>query len=257
MNADELLETWKGEERQLFLGWDFSHLEGRMQEGEPPWSYPDRAAELMQGAGSVLDMGTGGGERFLELLEHWPRKVVATEDYPPNLRLATARLAPFGARVVSLPLNETTLMPFEDGEFELILNRHSGLNVGEVARILAPGGTFLTQQVHGRSADDLMAAFGTRPQWPDSTPQKYVPQLQAAGLTVIDTQEWSGSLSFSDVGALVYYLKNVPWLVPGFSVGKYAGQLLGLQRRLESGRGLSFSSCKYLIEAYKGERHGR
>jgi SAM-dependent methyltransferase len=257
MNTDELIQAWEQEERQLFLGWDFSHLDGRMLEDEPPWSYPARAGELMQRASSVLDMGTGGGERILELLEHWPRKVVATEEYPPNLRLATARLAPFGAQVVRLPLTETGLMPFEDGEFDLVLNRHSGLNVNEVARILAPGGTFLTQQVHGMSANDLMVVFGTQPQWPDSTPQKYVPQLQAAGLTVADAREWSGRLSFTDVGAIVYYLKAVPWLVPDFSVDKYTRQLLILQQRLESGQGLSFSAGKYLIEAHKGEYNDR
>jgi len=131
------------------------------------------------------------------------------------------------------------------------LNRHSGLNAREVARILAPGGTFLTQKIHGLWAYDLMAVFDAKPQWPDSTPDKYVPQLKAAGLTIINTQEWSGRLSFTDVGAIVYYLKAVPWLVPGFSVETHSEYLLNLQHRLESGEGLSFSTRKYLIEAHK------
>ena len=54
-----------------------------------------------------------------------------------------------------------------------------------------------------------------QPQWPDATPQKYAPLMQAAGLSVVDVQEWSGRLVFTDVGAIVYYLKAVPWLVPG------------------------------------------
>jgi hypothetical protein len=53
------------------------------------------------------------------------------------------------------------------------------------------------------------------------------------------------------VGAIVYYLKAVPWLVPGFSVATHSEQLLGLQSRLETGGSLSFLASKYLIEAQK------
>ena len=142
-------------------------------------------------------------------------------------------------------------MPFAAGEFDLVLNRHAGFNANEVARILAPGGTFLTQQVHGLWAYDLLAVFDAKPQWPESTPEKVVPQLQAAGLTIVDVQEWSGHISFSDVGAIVYYLKAVPWLVPYFSVATHIQQLLTLQHRLESGECLAFVAKKYLIEAHK------
>ena len=253
MNTNELIETWKREEQQPFTGWDFSHLDGRMIEEQAPWSYTSRAAELMRRASAVIDMGTGGSERLLKLQKYWPGKVVATEDYPPNFQLATERLSPFGVRVVDVPLTDFDPMPFVDGKFDLVLNRHSGLNAREVARILVAGGTFLTQQIHGLWAYDLMAVFDARPQWPDSTPKKYVPQLTAAGLTIVNVQEWSGKLSFTDVGAIVYYLRAVPWFVPGFSVETHAQYLFKLQTRLESGAGLSFSARKYLIEAYKEE----
>ena len=71
-----------------------------MLEEQPDWSYSARAAELMKQSSSVVDLDTGGGERFLKLREHWPQKVVATEHYPPNFKLATERLTPFGAKVV-------------------------------------------------------------------------------------------------------------------------------------------------------------
>jgi len=253
MNLDELVEAWRGEEQEPFCGWDFSHLDGRMIEEQAPWSYSTRAAELMRQAAAVIDMGTGGGERLLKLQEYWPKKVVATEEYPPNLRLATERLSRFGVRVVDVPLTDYDPMPFADGEFDLVLNRHSGLNAREVARILAPGGRFLTQQVHGLWAYDLIAAFEAKPQWPEATLEKYVPQLEAAGMTVDDRQEWSGRLSFTDVGAIVYYLKAVPWLVTGFSVETHLKYLVALQR-LESGDGLTFVARKYLIEARKAHK---
>jgi SAM-dependent methyltransferase len=253
MNRNELVESWKREEQQPFSVWDFSYLDGRMLEEQPPWSYSSRAAELMRQASSVLDLGTGGGERLVNLREYWPRKVVVTEDYPPNFKLATERLTPLGVKVVNVPLTDDDPMPFADGEFDLVMNRHSGFNSNEVARVLAYGGTFLTQQIHGLWAYDLLAAFDAKPQWPTSTLDKYVPSLKAAGLTLVNTQEWSGTLAFTDVGAIVYYLKVVPWLVPGFSVETHLGYLLKLQSSLENGDALAFVARKYLIEARKAE----
>jgi SAM-dependent methyltransferase len=250
-NRETLIAAWKAEEQQPFIGWDFSYLGGRMLEGQPPWSYSTRAAELMKQSTSVVDLDTGGGERFLKLRAHWPHKVVATEHYPPNFKLATERLVPLGAQVLDIEITDTGPMPFADGEFDLVLNRHAGFNPAEVARVLAAGGTFLTQQVHGMWAADLLAAFDAKPQWPDATPEKYVPRLQAAGLEIVDQQNWSGELAFTDVGAIVYYLKAVPWLVPGFSVESHLKYLLKLQEQLEKQEQLVFTARKYLIEAHK------
>jgi SAM-dependent methyltransferase len=251
MNHGELVNAWKYEERQPFTGWDFSYLDGRMVEEQPPWSYLARAAELMQHSSAVLDMGTGGGERLLELRENWPEKVVVTEDHPPNLKLAEERLGPLGVEVVGVSLTRDGMMPFESGEFDLVLNRHSGLNCAEVARVLAPGGVFLTQQIHGLWAQDLLAEFGIAPQWPDATPEYYIPRLEAAGLGVEKVEEWQGQLSFRDVGAVVYYLKAVPWLVPGFSVETHTDSLMRLQGRLQRQGQMVFEARKYLIEAGK------
>lgn len=222
-----------------------------MLEGQPPWSYLARAAELMRQSSGVLDMGTGGGERLLELREYWPEKVVATEEYPPNFKLAKERLEPLGVKVESVPLTRDGPLPFPDDEFELVLNRHSGLNCAEVARILAPQGVFLTQQIHGLWAQDLLAEFDAKPQWPDAAPSYYVPRLERAGLAIEELEEWEGNLVFNDVGAVVYYLRAVPWLVPGFSVDTHLDGLLRLQAQVEGRGELVFRARKYLIETRK------
>ena len=118
MNTNKLIETWKHEEQQPFVGWDFSYLDGRMIEEQAP-CYSSRAAELMKKASSVVDLGTGGGERFLKLHKYWPPKVVVTEEYPPNFRLAAERLVPLGVQVVDVPLTDIGSIPFASGEFDL------------------------------------------------------------------------------------------------------------------------------------------
>ena len=146
-----------------------------------------------------------------------------------------------------------THCPFNDAEFGVVLNRHSAFNCAEVARVLAPGGTFLTQQVHGRSAEELQAAFGAEPLWPDASPDRYVPRLAEAGLDIVNVLTWTGHVTFTDVGALVYYLRAVPWLVPGFSVATHVDSLLRLQHRLDAGEAaLTFPTRLYLIEAKRG-----
>ena len=251
MNPETLIENWKYEEGQPFTGWDFSYLDGRMLEEQPPWSYLGRAAELMKHSAAVLDLDTGGGERFFELRELWPPKVVATEHYPPNFKLATERLSPLGAKVIDIQLSDFGPMPFAEREFDLVLNRHAAFNPDEVARVLSPGGTFITQQVHGLSTADLLAAFDATPQWPDATPAKYLPRLKAAGLEIFNLNDWSGKLAFTDVGAIVYYLKAVPWLVSGFSVETHLKYLLKLQEQWERNGLLTFISRRYVIEARK------
>ena len=251
MNSNELIRQWKEQEQKPFSGWDFPYLAGKMRIEPLPWSYKSRAVELMHSCSSMLDMGTGGGELLLEMKGNWPTKVTVTEDYPPNFKLATDRLKPLGAEVIDVTLSTDHLMPFSNGEFELILNCHSGLNPGEVGRILARGGVFFTQQVHGLSAYDMVTFFDSEPSWPNATPEFYVPQLEAAGLTIQDLREWSGKMTFSDVGSLVYYLRAIPWSVPGFSVETHSKYLLRLQQEVESGKSLAFTAKRYLIEAHK------
>ena len=212
VSCDELIQTWLEEEERPFTGWDFSYLDGRMIQDEEPWSYLERAADLMRNSTSVLDMDTGGGEKLLSLGEHWPTSVVATEDYPPNFELATERLSAMSAEVVKVAVSNSSTMPFDDGEFDLVLNRHAAFNSSEVERILSGGGTFLTLQVHGMWAWDLMAAFDAAPQWPDATPELYVPLLEAGGMAIETVERVGGQPD-------VYRRGHYRLLPEGHSVG--------------------------------------
>lgn len=252
MDREALIAAWEQEEISPFAGWDFSHLAERWTLEEPPWSYAERVRKLMHGARSLLDLGTGGGERLLELREDWPPQVAATEGYAPNLALATERLAPYGVVVRGADSDESTILPFDDGSFDLVISRHSAFNAAEVMRVLAPGGVFFTQQVHGRSGEDLQARFGALPEWPYATMEYFAGKLDATGLRLAEMEEWSGKMVFADVGAIVYYFKATPWIVPEFSVARFLDALLGLQAQLEEGRELAFGRRLYILTAQKG-----
>jgi hypothetical protein len=49
-------------------GWDFSWLEGRATEERPSWGYARMLVSRVAGAASALDVQTGGGEVFAEVV---------------------------------------------------------------------------------------------------------------------------------------------------------------------------------------------
>lgn len=60
--ADVLEAEWLREETEPVVGSEWERLRGRLIADQPPWSYPDRAAALLQGTRRVLDLNTGGGD---------------------------------------------------------------------------------------------------------------------------------------------------------------------------------------------------
>lgn len=252
MDEALLIAAWSNEESEPFSGWDFGHLRRRYSEEKPPWSYEDLARELLRGSRAAVDLGTGGGEVLAALADSFSGRVVATEAYPPNWRVAGDRLAPAGASVVAYAADEkTSVLPFRDATFDVVLDRHEAYDARQVARVLAPGGAFLTQQVDGRSHADLLRWFGTEPHWPDVTVERLAADLVRVGLEIELERSWWGTISFFDVGALVYYLRAIPWEVPDFSVARFRSELLALQRRLDETGALRFDEGSFVIRARK------
>jgi len=243
----EWLADWEREEREPFSGWDFSHLAGRWHEEHPPWSYDELARSLLRASTSALDLGTGGGERLAAMADAFPARMAATEGHAPNVEIARQRLAPLGVGVVGTGTG--TELPFPEASFDLVLDRHTAFDAAEVARVLRPGGTFLTQQVDGRNFADLIERFGASPQFPDVTLEQLSDQLGQAGFTIENARDQILTTRFDDVGAIVYYLRAVPWTVPEFSVARYRRKLLALQVQLDAWGPLSFTSRRFLIRA--------
>jgi SAM-dependent methyltransferase len=250
--ADASVESWLREETAPFVGWDFSHIYDRWTEEHPPWSYEDLARAALSGARSAVDLGTGGGERLSKLVDAFPDRMFATEAYPPNLELARARLGPLGVTMVRYESADVVggPLPFADGSLDAVLDRHESYDAREVARVLGPGGRFLTQQVDGRDKPDLLKWFGLTPGFPEVALQPFVAAVEAAGLVVERAEEWWGDSVFTDVGALVYYIKATR-TVPDFSVGRYESVLRALEAELRVNGALRFRCARFLLLARK------
>jgi SAM-dependent methyltransferase len=180
-----------------------------------------------------------------------PPVAVATESYPPNLAVATARLHPRGVAVGGRP--DEPPVPFADAAFDLVTSRHPAtVWWTEIARVLQPGGTYLGQHVGPASASELIELFlgpppsgGRRARHPDDE----VAQAEAAGLQVVDLRTARLRMEIFDIGAVVYLLRKVVWWVPGFTVEQYGAQLRALHEHIESHGSFVAHSTRHLVDA--------
>jgi SAM-dependent methyltransferase len=221
-----------------FSGWDFSWLDRRSWTEPLPWDYSSRVAALARSARTMLDMGTGSGEALSGLPYRAPR-TIATEAWPPNVPVAGRRLLPLGIPVIQDEaardnmdqngVNDGGRLPFRDGSLDLICNRHESFLAPEVSRVLAPGGTFVTQQVDYHDHDDLAQILEIEtPDEPDSWIGPAERQVTGAGLVIEEAARADQRTRFDDIAAVVFYLKAVSWSIPGYSFEKYRDRLRAL-----------------------------
>jgi hypothetical protein len=57
--------------------------------------------------------------------------------------------------------------------------------------------------------------------------------------------------AFFDIGAVVYFLRVVPWIVPGFTVPKYRDALRALLETIVRRGAFETSASRTLVEATK------
>jgi len=259
-----------------FSGWDFSWLEGRQvripdPRGDIDMDYEGRARACVASAHAVLDLGTGGGE-VLSRLAPFHKVAVATEAYPPNVTEAARRLTPLGVQVIwtdpacsdsrgPQPQGQWPhrRLPFADDTFDLVLARSTSFCPREVYRILKPGGTLLTVQggtqkdgpdKDGPGLVDLLE--GTPPEW---TQPGYGWDIDAtldeAGFVTSEKIERRVTTIYRDIGAVVYFLQAVPWVIIDFEVNRYRERLYKLHQRIQATGGFTSSGSERLIEVRK------
>ncbi|MGO8961374.1 MAG: class I SAM-dependent methyltransferase [Streptosporangiaceae bacterium] len=235
-------------------GWDFSWFEGRATEQRPGWGYARLVGERMTRARAALDIQTGGGEVLAAALRASgarPAMLAATESWPLNAELARRNLAELGGTVAEVADDDE--LPFASGAFDLVVSRHPAEVVWpEIARVLEPDGSYLSQQVgagSNRELTDFM--MGPQPVSPSRSPQVAVAAAQAAGLDVIGLREQALRVEFFDVAAVVYFLRKVLWMVPGFTVAGYFEPLARMHEHIQEAGSFSCHSQRFLIEARK------
>ena len=223
-----------------------------MIDGALPWSYETEVLKRIKTANSLLDIGTGGGE-LLSMMTPLPKDTCATEGYKPNVPIARKRLEPLGVKVYQT-ISARPLV-FKNGRFDLVINRHGGYpNLKEILRVLRTGGLFISQNVgdqYNIKLNRLLGA-GVESHVISSWNLKVaVKELQNLGMKILIQREAFPMNRFYDIGAVVYYLKAIPWQLKGFSVKKYRGDLFKLHKRMLKEGYIDIPAHNFLIIAQK------
>ncbi len=252
MTTEELKTIWKSEEDcALIKGWDFSHIHGRYEEeNRLPWNYEAIIRGVLKDEMKLLDYDTGGGE-FLLSLGHPYENTAATEGYPPNVALCKERLLPLGIDLREC--KDAGNIPFPDGSFDIIINRHGDFYAPEIRRLLRPGGLFITQQVGSDNDRELveMVLPGVEKPFPDANMRAQRTGFEDAGFEILQADEAFRPICFYDVGAFVWFARIIEWEFPGFSVDRCFDRLLKVQETIERDGKVTGTTHRYLIVARK------
>jgi SAM-dependent methyltransferase len=236
-------------ERAPIGTWDFSWFDGRAVEERPSWRYFDRVVEHASSVSTLLEIQAGVGT-LIASLPSPPPLAIATEGYAPSVALAEPRLRSVGAHLV-VTAQDRPGLPFADQSFELVISRHP-VDVWwtEIYRVLRPAGSYFAQHVGPHSLRSL-SEFLMGP-LPDASARDVAVERRAAqnaGLIVQRMTLERPRVAFFDVGAVVYFLRLVPWIVPDFTVSKYRQRLRELHDLIQVEGAFDTTSSRVLVRA--------
>lgn len=167
----------------------------------------ERRRLLVTAHGDVLEIGFGTGLN----LRHYPasvRRIMAVDPHAGMHRLARRRV-----RQSNLPVEQRSLrgeqLPFADATFDTIVSTFTlcsiadvGAALGEVYRVLRPGGAFLFLE-HGLSPDPAVQAWQRR--------LNRLEMLLADGCRLDrDARALVAALPFAAVETAQFYLRGLP-----------------------------------------------
>ena len=230
-----------------FTGWSFPKDGWRLLGPPLPWDYGRLVRDTASAAGSVLDMGTGGGDFLAGISSSLPECTVATEEWRVNVPVAKKRLREIGIETVHC---RSVQLPFKDASLDLVINRHEELDPKEVARVIRPGGRIITQQVDRNDWKELRTYFSNVGDFGDHR-RRYAEGFEAAGLRISENLSHDYKVAYSNLGEFVFMLAVTPWTLPGFSLERDIEALLALEKGCGTRNGLELTESRYLLIAHK------
>ncbi|KAF9274755.1 hypothetical protein BGZ68_000383 [Mortierella alpina] len=127
-------------------------------------------------------------------------------------------------------------------------------NLALASRLLAPRGVVVVAVENHLPlpfADGIFDLVVARHPTTDRSPDVTRADAQAAGLEVLDLKFERTKLEFFDVGAIIHFVRKVVWLVPDFSVEKYADKLKEMHEHIQTHQSFVAHSSRFLIVARK------
>jgi SAM-dependent methyltransferase len=235
-------------------GWDFSRV--RDARDPVPWNYEEVVRRYLRATDRVLDIGTGGGERFLALAAEFGQgQGVGIDADPAQIQTARENRPPSVAERVSFRLMNARDLQHEEDSFDVVLNRHASVYPGEIARVLRPGGYFITQMVGPHNTRNICSLFGCGPGGKyELEPLQDLPSLikgfEAHGCAIVARAEYDVGYYFLDVESLIFWLKAIP-IPEDFAIELYWQQVVQIVEAYSTPRGIGTNEHRDLLVVRK------
>ena len=253
MNIEELRKYWETEEQKAHIvGWDFGYIENRFESEEDslPWDLSNVISKYRKNDDILLDIDTGGGE-FLLSLGHPHELTCATEGFSPNVEFCYRKFKDMGIEFHEM--TDYASMPFPDGKFDIIINRHGSYDPKEIFRVLKPNGIFITQQVGEDNDWELVKRLLTNAvkRFEGHNLSTRANELRDTGFSILENDEAFRPIRFYNTGALVWFAKIIEWEFVGFSVEKCFEQLIETELEIRQKGFVSGKIHRFYIVAKK------
>ena len=222
-------------------GWDFSRMHTVRQ--PVPWDYADEVKRYLNPSDTVLDIGTGGGERFTQLADSF-KQGLGTDIDPVMVETAQQKCQ---AKNVTFAVSSDKLEDITD-MFDVMLNRHSPFTMNAVKSHLKADGYFITQQVGERNMANVKAALGQA--IADLVVSK--DNITSAGLKLLAFMEYDVEYVVKDIESLIFWLNALDMLHAGMDGAKGLKDAAVLNHILEGNvddRGFTTNEHRYLVIA--------
>ncbi len=255
MTFDELKQIYEsvGE----ITGWDWSRTRTRI--APVPWEYGEVVRRYLRPKSRVIDIGTGGGERFFELASYFGQGV-GTDMSTEMISTARDNMPAELAHKVSFEVTPADDLRFPDESFDVVLNRQAPIDPDEIHRVLRPSGVFITQQVSSRNAANIHGVFGVDPDrvFGSSHSEELRGQIQRferLGCRVEARGEYNVRYWFIDVESLMFWLKAIG-VQPELDIERHWRQVNEVIERYGTPEGIETNEHRELLIVRKGERSG-
>lgn len=233
------------------IGWNFSHLK-TIEEGQG-WDFFQEVLKKAKPDSSLLDIGTGGGERVLKIAQYFA-SVYGIDHSPSMVSTANENLRKTKLDNIKFSLMDSSNLDFPDNSFDIVTDRHCDFNSSEVFRVLKKGGYFFTQQVSEGDQINIKKAFGRGQAYgvkDETLKNKYLKQLNKLGFTKIEAFDYNSKLIYRTDKDYIFHLRYTP-TIPEFGKKKYDFEILKkFIEKNKTERGIETNSKRFMIIAIK------